>query len=941
MLRIFIALLLASIPHQVFGQGVPLMTHFSPEEYDAHRQNWAAAQGHDGKMYIGNSAGILIYDGSNWQHLSVSTGNIVRTLKVASDSLIYYGGQNEFGVVQHDSLNNPIVRSLRNTLVADTLELGPVSSIKEHDNAIYFQSSNHIFIYTENRIDVIEAETSFTPMVTLDNELHVHQRGIGIMRVDGATLSAIPGGEQFSGSEVYGGVSFDDKNLIFTRDFGITVYENGNFEDADNEWISQISDQLVWRVAKIDSATFAIGTLLGGVFIADKDLNLLNVVNEQKGLQTNLVYNLFTDHENNIWAALDNGISIIHYGQPLSTYGERSNLYGGVTGLEKIGSRIYAGTTEGLFVMDTEVEDEFRRVDNVSRVVGMGRIADEILLSESNRTIRVFDEHTEIVSDQNFHNVYYQPGQDSVYTTNGSGIYRSPVKFPESTEYLFDAGSRIAELLLYQNEIWVLTDTEVRTFSKQGETLHIFSLEHDSGVTRFLKNIGGRIVAGTDWGMYIYDENEGSFIRQRRHDGSGFGQTYMMSECQEQDLWLRARGKMMKASLNDDPWEFTDTPYQLIGSKANDTIYKIICDDDNTWFGGAYGLYYMPGRDWNYQTEFNTSITRFYVNRDSLIYGGFGTPEESIVLPYDDNQLRFTFAGASYIKPGDTEYSVMLDGFDNDWGNWTTEDFKDYTNIREGSYTLRVRSRNIYGIEGNEASFAFSILPPWYRTYWAYFLYLMAIGAVLFTAHHIRVRQILKIQNIRNRIADDLHDEVSATLSSISYFAKAVERQPAEKRGRFVSLISESADDAKDKITDIIWAINPKHDDWQGLMAKCRRFASDLLESKEIRHHIDITEELVGKPDVEVRQHFWLIFKEIITNSTRHSEATQVNISIKKTGKKILLIVQDNGKGFNTNLVEKGNGLHTVFQRAEKIGAKAELKTEEEFGVRWSVHVDL
>lgn len=349
----------------------------------------------------------------------------------------------------------------------------------------------------------------------------------------------------------------------------------------------------------------------------------------------------------------------------------------------------------------------------------------------------------------------------------------------------------------------------------------------------------------------------------------------------------------------------------------------------------------LPDPSVDIATDFSTNISKLFVGRDSLIYGGYGNPEEPIVLTYEDNHLRFTFAAASYIKPEDTEYRVRLDGFEDGWSTWTDEGFKDYTNIPEGDYTLRVQSKNLYNIAGSEAAISFSILPPWYRTIWAYLLYIGLFGGILYTDHYVRVRQILKIQYIRNRIAGDLHDEVSATLSSISYFAQAIERGSEEKRGRFVSLISESANDTKDKITDIIWAINPEHDDCERLMAKCRRFASDLMESKGVKHQIDISDQIRGKPKVEVRQHFWLMFKEILTNAARHSRATQINITIRKKGNKLILIVQDNGDGFNVNLIESGNGLNTIKQRAEKVGGFAELNTEEGFGTRWLLKVNL
>lgn len=941
MIKQLFTLLFALIPLHLFGQGIPLMTEYSPETYNSHRQNWAAVQGMDGRMYIGNSAGILIFDGSEWEFHHVGGGNIVRSFEAANDSTIYYGGQNEFGYISRDSLNNASIKSLRNIHLPDSLEFRDVSSVVEYRDDIYFQSSSHIFKYTGNEVIPIEAETSFTRVFLLDDKLHAFQREIGVMELQDTTLNLIDGGDQFKDGVVYGAICFDDEELIFSRPFGISIYRNGEFISQEQNWINEMVENRIYRVAKVNESTFAVGTLAGGVYIADRNLNLLDIVDEQKGLRTNLVYNLYTDAEKNIWTLLDDGIHLIHYGQPVTTFGERKNMAGAVTGMEQIENRLYVGTTEGLFVMNTDTQNAFSRVDGVVRVVDMEKVNNELWVNDTDKVFRVNENSAEPLTDQFYNTVSLISATDSVYFTRGSEVFKTSTENADDTKKVLDAGSRIVSLVFHDGSLWVLTLYDVKKYDPDGNEEVVYSLNRDEGIARFLNVIRGRVVAGTDWGMFVYDLEENLFIRPDRENGDPFGQAFFMEECDEQAIWLRADMQTMRGRIDEESWEFSETPYQLIGADINDTIYKVLCNEQETWFGGANGLYHMPDASVDITTDFSTNITNLFVNRDSLIYGGFGKPEAPVMLPFEDNQLRFTFAAASYIRPEDTEYRVRLEGFEDNWSGWTDEGFKDYTNIPEGDYTLRVQSKNLYDIHGSEAAYSFSILPPWYRTMWAYFLYILLFGSILYTAHYVRVRQILKIQGIRNRIAGDLHDEVSATLSSISFFANAVEQGSDEKRGRFVSLISESADDAKDKITDIIWAINPEHDDWERLMAKCRRFASDLLESKGIKHQIDISDQISGKPNVEVRQHFWLMFKEILTNAARHSGATQVNISIRKKGNKLVLIVQDNGGGFNVNIVESGNGLNTIKQRAEKVGGSAELNSEEGFGTRWSLKVDL
>src|SRR5699024_603982 len=202
--------------------------------------------------------------------------------------------------------------------------------------------------------------------------------------------------------------------------------------------------------------------------------------------------------------------------------------------------------------------------------------------------------------------------------------------------------------------------------------------------------------------------------------------------------------------------------------------------------------------------------------------------------------------------------------------------------------------------------------------------------------HRIRINRILRVQRIRNRIASDLHDEVSATLSSIRYFAEAIQQGTQEQNERFVGLISESADEAKEKITDIIWSIEPENDDWVDLLSKCRRFASDLFESKNIDYELDIDTDINHSLGLELRQHLWLIFKEMAVNAARHSGADRVEVVCGIRNSSGQLVGCDKGIGMNgTAGKQSGKGIKSIRNRANKINAELRLESKPGRGTEW------
>ena len=133
------------------------------------------------------------------------------------------------------------------------------------------------------------------------------------------------------------------------------------------------------------------------------------------------------------------------------------------------------------------------------------------------------------------------------------------------------------------------------------------------------------------------------------------------------------------------------------------------------------------------------------ISNDSSLYNG--TSYSNFPLPeiaYKDNSLRFEFAATSFDDATGNLFQVELDGYDENWSNFTKDTRKDYTGLPAGKYTFKVRAKNIYNHISREDLFAFEILSPWFQTWWAYMLYLLFFGAAVFAIVKIRVRQLEK-----------------------------------------------------------------------------------------------------------------------------------------------------------------------------------------------------
>ena len=485
-------------------------------------------------------------------------------------------------------------------------------------------------------------------------------------------------------------------------------------------------------------------------------------------------------------------------------------------------------------------------------------------------------------------------------------------------------------------------DNTVYRYSHSGVEKERYSIPLSESMS--LRKIGlldGRIRLGTLEGLYLFDSADARFYPDTLFNDPDIHTKDLSNfiQCSDDEIWFRNNRLIKRAVREGDEWKTVTDPYRTIA--RDQSVETIDCNSDGSaWFGGSRRLYHLSDPSWQYDHDFNTLITGAYAERDSLIYGGFGEQNRIPELNYNENSLRFTYAAASYIDPDANSYRVRLRGLDDEWSSWSPENRKDYTFITEGTYTFEVQGRNVYHAEGTVAAYTFTVLPPWYRTIWAYIFYAILTGGIIYGGYRLRLNTILREQQIRDGIARDLHDELSSTMSSINFFADAIDSKKLGKQdtSRFLSLIQRSSREAKEKISDIVWVIHSDNDNWENLLLRCKRFAADLLDSRGISHTFEHTGTFSGKPSINERKNIWLIFREILTNIARHAEAKNVIIRLNLESNRLVMFIEDDGNGFDPKEVqEDGNGVQNIKERADQLNGFASLQTMRGEGTRWKV----
>jgi two-component system sensor histidine kinase UhpB len=206
-----------------------------------------------------------------------------------------------------------------------------------------------------------------------------------------------------------------------------------------------------------------------------------------------------------------------------------------------------------------------------------------------------------------------------------------------------------------------------------------------------------------------------------------------------------------------------------------------------------------------------------------------------------------------------------------------------------------------------------------------------------FIYNNFRTASKLKLQNIRNKIASDLHDDVGSTLNSISIYSEV-----AKQKSPAVVDELEHIGDASRKIievmSDIVWTINPKNDTFENIIDRMSSIAYNLLKAKNIEHTFRADEGLGEfKLSLESRRNFYLIFKEALNNLVKYSNANRAFISLTNENGLIKLSIRDNGLGFDVLQTSRGNGLLNMKNRAAEMKAQLNIESEKGNGA----HIEL
>ena len=436
-------------------------------------------------------------------------------------------------------------------------------------------------------------------------------------------------------------------------------------------------------------------------------------------------------------------------------------------------------------------------------------------------------------------------------------------------------------------------------------------------------------------------------------------------------FWMSSYGGILRASEKDlnrcADGEIAGVPFLTYG--VNEGLPTLECSeglqsaggqtaDGRLWFATAKGLVAVDpvGVKLNPLPP-PVRIEEMRVDDKKFADGAAAGP---LKIPPGRHHIEFEYTGLSFVAPEKVRFKCRLDNLETEWVDVGAKRVVTYNYIPPGNYSFQVTACNnddVWNESG--ASLAFEVLPYFWQTTWFLVVsglatVLAASGAVWFDTRrrmHRRLEHAERQRDIereRSRIAQDIHDDLGASLTRISMLSETARSELDRPEQAAVGLdqIYKAAHELTRAMDEIVWAVNPRHDSLEGLTSYLEKFAQDLLAAAGIRCRLDIPLELPSwRLTADVRHNLFLAFKEALHNVVKHSGASETSVRLTTGSKSFELVVEDNGRGFKSDIsreplpndsarLSAGNGLENMARRLAEIHGLCQIQSAPGHGTK-------
>jgi ligand-binding sensor domain-containing protein len=442
--------------------------------------------------------------------------------------------------------------------------------------------------------------------------------------------------------------------------------------------------------------------------------------------------------------------------------------------------------------------------------------------------------------------------------------------------------------------------------------------------------------------LYRFERSHHEFIayidaKSKKPISSEF--IFNLMEDDQKNLWLGTRDAIIKINAGRDTVREYGESFGVHRNWWFDRADNFKAKSGELFFCDHLGYYAFSPDEVKNGPNPQLNFTVFKVNDREVLPGRGGILEapiwktREIALTYKQNSFSFDFSAIHYSTPGKENYLFTLENYDRTWHAIGENHLAYYSNVPPGQYVLHIKAVNSDGA-WSEKSIRIFVSRPWWQTWWFYLILISAFVLLMYSLYRYRLNDVLRLQAVRNKISRDLHDDLGATLSSISVLSEVakenLEKGKPDESYPQLTKINNYSREMVDKMRDIVWAINPTNDNLGSLIQRLKNYCAEVCTPHEISAQFIVEEAFMNLAvPMNARKNIYLICKEAIHNSVAHSRCKNIHVRLNTFSSEIHVEISDDGCGLKQHELTSGNGLINMQSRAMEMNGKLTVRSSQ------------
>lgn len=923
----------------------------------AQSQATCLTQDKPGNLWIGTYGGISRFDGRKIRNYNVGDGllsNAVSSIHYATSGRLYFCST--AGMQYFDGTSFKTLVTTQGDILKDVFQI-----VEDSSGRIFLLTTQNRLYEVNNRgrsdtAKKVDGMDSCTALCTVGSDLLCASTDGSLRRVN------IKNG-LFQTTTIYAGLTGSSVIKIFcdsrkriwcTTSKGIAILKENRLQLFETENGLKLNFPAL-SIGEDNRGSIWFGFNGGVIRITD---STFNVIRHKNGLTDNMVYCIFRDSEGNLWMGTD-GEGVFRYsGGPFVSLDEANGMLNKqVTSISgnRQGDLFFCGYMGAVLRYHSET-GHFETlplkpdatVQNVLWQEGKG-----LWMSSLTNGLSLFQ--TKAIPYRSKTGV--SPSRITCLNlgVNGTlyaGYPGGVLCIQNETETRIRLNNALPRSLASRgtDSLFVVGSSGLKLFVRGQEVAFSHPSELDRADIQCMVLSHDKLYFGsTEKGVLIYTLSQNKLTTLNAKNGLSSDFIYTLIDDDKGNIWAGTGRGICRIR------ESAGKYYIQVYIKANGVIglennsgaaYRD--EKGRLWFGTTEGVSCYMSNAKPVQPQVRSIVLesvsllggrsisdQFYAK----LKGWYSIPE-GLNLPYRYNNLSFSFQAITLSPSEKIEYQYTLDGPGVHLSEWIDVNTINFSSLEPGNYKLTITCKIDGVLQNAILNYSFGIKTPFHKSIW---FIISIIGLAIMSGVYLQYaanRRKLKRQEreaalrreeqnkVRERTAEDFHDEVGNRLTRINLLANVLKTKlPAENLDaqRILQQIQDNSLQLYAGTRDILWSLQTSNDNLYEIINHIRDLAVELLSESNISFTLSGNDESFRevKMPLDKSRNFIMIWKEALSNCVKYAGATRVLFQVQRLqDERIQLRLVDDGTGFDTQERSSGNGLKNMHARATRLQAE-------------------